>query len=108
MNRFAALALLPLIAACAPRPDAIAPVSMGNAFATYDCRAAAIDLAAERQHLSGLEQAQRNAATGDAVGVFLIGVPTSSLTGGNKAGEIGASKGKIVALEARIATCGGA
>lgn len=106
MHRCLALALLPVIAACAPRPDAIAPVSMGNAFAAHDCRAAAADLTAERQRLAGLEQAQRNAATGDAIGVFLIGVPTSSLTGGNKAGEIGSSKGKIIALEARVASCG--
>ena len=96
------------LAACAPRPDAIAPVSMGSAFAAHDCRAAAADLAAERQNLETLSQAQRNAATGDAIGVFLIGVPTSSLTGGNKAGDIGAAKGKIIALEARVAACGGA
>ena len=106
MTRTIALALIAVTAACAPRPDAIAPVSMGNAYAAYDCRAAAADLAAERQKLTGLEQAQRNAATGDAIGVFLIGVPTSSLTGGNKAGDIGASKGKIIALEARVSNCG--
>lgn len=101
-----ALAALPLIAACAPGPDSIAPIPMGSAFASYDCRAASTDLAAERKNLSALEAKQRGAATGDAIGVFLIGVPTSSLTGGNKAGEIGASKGKVLALEARIATCG--
>ena len=103
-----AFAALPLIAACAPRPDAIAPVSMGSAFASYECGAAAADLRTERQNLETLSQAQRNAATGDAIGVFLIGVPTSSLTGGNKAGDIGAAKGKIIALEARVSACGGA
>lgn len=103
-----AIIALPLIAACAPRPDAIAPVSMGSAFSSYDCRAAAADLRTERQNLETLSQAQRNAATGDAIGVFLIGVPTSSLTGGNKAGDIGAAKGKIIALEARVQACGGA
>lgn len=103
-----AIVALPLIAACAPRPDAIAPVSMGSAFSSYDCRAAAADLRTERQNLDTLSQAQRNAATGDAIGVFLIGVPTSSLTGGNKAGDIGAAKGKIIALEARVSACGGA
>ncbi|KIX19166.1 hypothetical protein [Paracoccus sp. 228] len=106
MRRYLALALLPLIAACAPRPDSIAPVGMGNAFASYDCTAAAADLRAERQNLETMSQAQRNAATGDAIGVFLIGVPPSSLTGGNKAGDIGASEGKIIALEARVASCG--
>ncbi|MBM3605108.1 MAG: hypothetical protein FJX25_10230 [Alphaproteobacteria bacterium] len=106
MKAYLALAALPLMVACAPRPDAIAPVPMGSAFAAHDCRTVAADLAAERQNLSALEAKQRGAATGDAIGVFLIGVPTSSLTGGNKAGEIGASKGKVLALEARAASCG--
>lgn len=97
----AAVAALAL-SACAPRP-----VSLGNAYVNHDCRAAVSELNAERQSLVALSQAQSNAATGDAIGVFLIGVPTSSLTGGNKAGDIAASKGKILALEARVAACGG-
>ena len=32
-------------------------------------------------------------------------VPMSSLTGGNKAGEIGAAKGKLAALDARLLSC---
>ena len=79
---------------------------MGNAFASYDCRSAAIDLAGERQNLTGLESAQRGAVAGDAIGVLLIGVPTSSPTGANKAGLIGVSKDKIAALEARVVSCG--
>ena len=43
--------------------------------------------------------------TVDAVGVFLIGVPVSSLTGGDVSGHIAASKGKILALEARMTGC---
>ena len=46
------------------------------------------------------------AVTGDAVGVFLVGVPISSVTGGNKEGQIAASKGKVDALQARLLTCG--
>lgn len=105
MKAYLAFAALPLMAACAASPDSIAPVSLGNAFAGYDCRAAAADLATERQNLAALEGKQRGAVAGDAIGVFLIGVPVSSLTGGNKAGDIGAAKGKILALEARLASC---
>lgn len=47
-------------------------------------------------------------AADDALGVFLLGIPMSSLTGGDKAGDIATSKGKIAALEARAATCRGA
>jgi hypothetical protein len=39
------------------------------------------------------------AATGDAVGVFLIGVPVSSLSGGDKEGLVAQHKGEIVAIE---------
>lgn len=100
------IAALPLIvSACAPRPDSIAPVSMGNAYAEANCNQSRNDLVAERQNLETLSAAQRNAATGDAIGVFLIGVPTSSLTGGNKAGDIATSKGKILALESRVMAC---
>lgn len=103
---FLTFAALPFLAACAQGPDSIAAVPMGNAFASYDCRAAAADLATERQALTVLEGQQRGAVAGDAIGVFLIGVPTSSLTGGDKAGLIGVAKGKIAALEARVAICG--
>lgn len=33
------------------------------------------------------------------MGVFLIGVPASSLTGGDKEGDISVSKGKVIAIE---------
>jgi len=93
------------LAACAKSPDSIAPVSMGNAYAGVPCQQAAADLRAERVALAELEGKQRDAVAGDAVGVFLIGMPVSSLTGGNVEGQIAASKGKAMALEARLATC---
>jgi hypothetical protein len=105
MKRFFALALIPAIAACAASPGSIAPVSMGNAYAAHDCRTVGADLANERAKLTALEGAQRGAAAGDAIGVFLIGVPVSSLTGNDKEGEIAASKGKVLALEARAGSC---
>lgn len=105
MNKFIFFAALPLLAACAQSPASIAPVSMGNAYAGTSCRQAHADLVAERQQLAALESKQNGAVAGDAIGVFLIGVPVSSLTGGNVAGHIAASKGKVMALEARVASC---
>lgn len=107
MNRtFLALAAATLsLAACAKSPGSIAPVSMGNAFAGVTCQQASTQLSAERQALAALEGKQRGAVVGDAIGVFLIAVPVSSLTGGNVEGQIGASKGKALALEARLASC---
>jgi Skp family chaperone for outer membrane proteins len=92
---------LAAMAGCAQSPDSIAPVSMGNAFAAMDCRQAQAELITERQNLAALSAQQQSAVAGDAIGVFLIGVPMSSLTGGDKAGLIAASKGKINALQAR-------
>lgn len=100
-----ALAALPLVAACAQNPASIAPVSMGNAFAALPCQQAAADLTAERQALAALESKQKGAVAGDAVGVLLLGVPVSSLSGGDVSGHIAASKGKVLALEARASTC---
>lgn len=57
-------------------------------------------LIAERQNLAGLSSQQNNAATGDALGVFLVGIPVSSVIGGDQEGNIAVSKGKIQALEA--------
>lgn len=93
------------VAGCAQGPDAIAPIPMGNAYATADCRSAASALSAERANLSALENRQRGAAAGDVIGVLLIGVPVSSMTGGDVSGQIAASKGKILALDARLAQC---
>ncbi len=78
---------------------------MGGAFNNLDCRTARAMLSTEMQRKSMLYQQQRQAVAGDAVGVFLIGVPASSLMGMDVAGELSASKGKIVALEARTAAC---
>ena len=93
---FAALAL----AGCAKNPDAIAPMSMPvNAYAGLSCD----QLVAEHQRASSalmaVEKQQRQAAAGDAVGVFLIGVPVSSLSGADKEGLVAQHKGEIIAIE---------
>ena len=41
----------------------------------------------------------------DAVGVFLILVPVGSLTGGDVSGQIATERGRLLALDARLARC---
>ena len=106
MNRLLFPILALGLAACAQSPDAIAPVSMTGAYAGVSCKNASALLVQERGSLSALSAAQKKAVTGDAVGVFLIGVPMSSLNGNDKEGAIATSKGKILALESRLLTCG--
>jgi hypothetical protein len=108
MRKFKSILILPLItaiSACAQSPDAIAPVSMGNAFDGVSCATAQSMLNTSRQNLATLSAQQQSAVTGDAIGVFLIGVPVSSLSGGDKEGLIAAEKGKQIALENRLLTC---
>jgi hypothetical protein len=89
-----------LAAGCAKRPDAIAPVAINeNVFSMMSCEQIAVELAAERNKLAALSAQQNQAATGDAVGVFLIGVPASSAFGGDKEGELAVSKGMALAME---------
>ena len=100
MNRnwiiFAALALC----ACAKNPDAIAPIAMPvNAYGGLSCDQLVTEHRRSSSALAAVSQQQKQAATGDAVGVFLIGVPVSSLSGGDKEGLVAQHKGEIVAIE---------
>jgi hypothetical protein len=78
----AASVILIFTGACTPRADAISPVSMTGAYDGMPCSKAKNQLATERVKLAALEKKQNGAATGDAIGVFLILVPVSKLTGG--------------------------
>lgn len=107
--RFSALVAIPgllALTACAPGPSAVAPMSMGNAFAQTDCRQVVPMLNQARATEADLTRRQRNAATGDAIGTFLILVPVSSVTGNNVEGELAEAKGRTIALENRARDCG--
>ncbi|WFS02219.1 hypothetical protein [Rhizobium tumorigenes] len=91
------------MASCAKRPGAIVPVDIPMAaYSNLSCPQLSQELIKEQGKLSSLSSAQNNAATGDAVGVFLIGVPASSLTGGDKEGDISVSKGKVISIESTL------
>ena len=93
------------LGACAQSPEAIAPIAMGDIYGDKTCREASVLLQQEHTKLVGLEAQQRSAKDNDTVGVLLIGLPVSSMSGGDVAGEIGASKGKVQALTARLSNC---
>lgn len=86
---------------CAKQPDAIVPVSIPmDAYTGMSCEKLATELVTEETTLATLSKSQKQAATGDAVGVFLVGVPLASATGGDKEGSIAVSKGKVEAMKA--------
>lgn len=91
------------VTACAKRPDAIAPATIPMAaYSNLGCQQLAAEYTRERTALAALEKQQNSAASGDAFGVFLVGVPVSSLTGGDKEGQIAISKGQVVAIESNL------
>jgi len=88
------------LAGCAKRSGAIEPANIPvSAYTNQSCSSLAQELKQEQATLAALSQAQNNAATGDAVGVFLVAVPVGSLVGADRAGDISVSKGKINAME---------
>lgn len=102
----AAIAATLVLGACAPGPNAVAPAAYpASAFEKMSCTQAQKEYAAVTAEVEALSQKQRNAATGDAIGVFLIGVPASSVFGGDVQGDLSVAKGKKLALEARLSSC---
>jgi hypothetical protein len=101
------LAVALTLTACAKRPDAIVPVEIPMAaYTNLNCEGLGRELSVERGTLSAVSKAQHDAATGDAMGVFLIGVPMSSTFGGDKEGQVAVSKGKVNAIEASMKSKG--
>lgn len=91
------------LSACAKRPDAIVPVDIPMAAYTgQSCPSLASELKNEQDKLASLSKSQNSAATGDAVGVFLVGVPMSSVAGGDREGDIAVSKGKVLSIQNTI------
>lgn len=101
--RYFALAAVLAVSSCAKRPDAIVPVDIPMAaYSNQSCQGLAQELMKEQNTLTSLSKQQHDAATGDAMGVFLIGVPMSSTFGGDKEGQVAVSKGKVTAIESSL------
>jgi len=88
------------VAGCAKSPSAIAPANIPmSAYTGQNCSVLAQELVQERSTLAVVSNKQKNARVGDTIGVFLIAVPASSVFGGDKAGDVAVSKGKVQAIE---------
>lgn len=87
MSRFflaaASGAAIALLSSCAKPPERIAGVPNAGPCTQAD-----------RERLAILSNQQSSAASGDALGVFLIGVPVSSLAGNDHETEIAILKGR--------------
>lgn len=100
---FAVAAAVITIAGCAKRADSVVPVSIPiAAYSGFECPELTQEYLREYNQLNHLARAQNQAATGDAIGVFLLGVPTASVTGHDKEGDLAVAKGKVLSIESAL------
>ncbi len=93
------MTLAAALSGCANRPDSIhAEYISYERFAGLSCQELETRLADVRSRLEVASQQQNNAANADAVGVFLVLVPVSKLTGDHEA-EVAQLKGDVEAIE---------
>lgn len=95
------LLLFAVIAAgCAQKPEAIQASYVSPAqYSGWSCPQLAEEAPRVDAALSQAEQQQRKARTGDTVGVLLLGMPTSSMSGEAVGPEVARLKGTRVAIQ---------
>jgi hypothetical protein len=101
LNKLFLCAAIALTAsACAKQPDQIAATNIGDdVYARHTCSSLKAENLKQEQSLANLSAEQKAAATGDTVGVLLIGLPTSSMSGNDKEAQIAIVKGRIQAID---------
>ena len=88
------------LASCAQPPSEITPISMPNgAYQSMSCRQLVTERRIVAEDLDANSVKQRQAVAGDAFGVSMLGVPMSSLTGGDKKANIAVDKGKLIQID---------
>lgn len=106
-KKFLGLLIVAGLAACAKAPEEIAAVQIDDAtYSRSSCKALVKAEIEQTQLLTALSADQKKAQTGDAWGVFLLGLPVSSMSGADKETEIAVSKGKLDAIRRQQASKG--
>jgi hypothetical protein len=86
------------LTACANRPETIhASYVSHEKFMDLDCPVLAVKMSDTRADLEKFSKIQDSKATGDAWGVFLLGIPFSKLSG-DVEGEVARLKGEVEAI----------
>jgi starvation-inducible outer membrane lipoprotein len=84
---------------CAKPPDAIAPSYVSDiTYRSLSCNDLAVENARFTQALATASKQQEQARTNDTVGIIMLGLPVSSMSGDNIAPEIARLKGEIEAI----------
>lgn len=94
------LAPLGLLSACATAPENIAPAYVSNMqYQNWTCEQMVEELSRLGSALVSASSQQNKARSNDAVGVFFLGLPVASMSGGNVAPEIARLKGEQAAIQ---------
>ena len=105
MKKLVSVGLLALVAACAQKPESIAPAYVTpTIYENFTCTQLAQEQARLVQAYSVASGQQSQARRNDMAGVFLIGLPVSSMSGGNVAPQIANLKGQQEAVRATMIT----
>lgn len=102
MKRIALIAFATLTA-CAQQPDRIAAIEVaGDPYRGYSCSQLSAEKLKISQELEAASADQKKAANGDAWGVFLLGLPVSSMSGNDKEAAIAVAKGRVNELDQKL------
>jgi len=87
------------LAACASSPEHIAPAKVSEEpYLAWTCERLGEESYRLRDALVAASAKQQRAAENDAVGVFLIGLPVASMSGGDVSPEVSRLKGESAAV----------
>lgn len=93
------ICFLLFLAGCASRPESIPASHVSHEkYIDNDCQVLYGKLSNAQSELARYSDLQNSAANSDAVGVFLLGIPFSKLSG-DHAGSVAKWKGEIEAIE---------
>ena len=95
----AVLAFAVVAAGCATRPEGItASYVSWEKYSDLDCTQLATQMSDKRAELDKFSKLQDSKATGDAWGVFLLGIPFSKLSSDHE-GDVARLKGEVEAVD---------
>lgn len=87
------------LAGCATKPENITPQYVSSVqYQDLSCKQLGAELARTEEALTVASGEQNKARSNDTLGVLLLGIPVSSLSGSNKAAYIAQLKGQIEAM----------
>ena len=111
MKKIIAIALATgLVAGCAATPESIAPSYVSTVtYENWTCKQLGEEAARLNAAYATAADQQHKARNNDTVGVLLLGLPVSSLSGQNVAAQVASLKGNQVAVQqsATLKNCTG-